>query len=131
MDELRIGDAQRERALASLGEHFALGRLTKEELDERSDAVWTARTGRDLAVLFADLPRPAPSGGPGRNVPVPRRRFPVPPVPVLFLVLALVILFKLPLLLLALGLWFVLGRRHWGAACGSRASRARAYSSGS
>ena len=124
MDGLRIGDADRERALTSLGEHYAVGRLTKEELDERSDAVWTARTAADLAVLFVDLPRPAPAASPRRREPARRRGFPVPPAPVLFLVLALVILFKVPLLLLALGLWFVLGRRHLGGACGHRSSRA-------
>ena len=39
-----------------LGEHYAVGRLTKDEFDERSDAVWSAKTRGDLAPLFADLP---------------------------------------------------------------------------
>ncbi len=131
-EAMRIGDSERERALASLGEHYALGRLTKDELDERSDAVWTARTRHDLAVLFDDLPTPAPVPGPPANRPVRRRGFRMPPVPVLLLVLALVVLVKMPLLLLAVGLWFLLSRRH----CGSRGRSYRgsyrgAYSSGS
>ena len=125
-DEMRIGDSERERALASLGEHYALGRLTKEELDERSDAVWTARTRYDLAVLFADLPTPAPAAGPPANRPV-RRGFRMPPVPVLLLVLALVVLVKMPLLLLAVGLWFLLSRRHWSGGCGHRSARSKSY----
>lgn len=54
--ELRIGDAEREAAAAALGEHFASGRLTREEYDERSDRVWAARTNSDLGPLFTDLP---------------------------------------------------------------------------
>ena len=36
--ELRIGDDDREAAVTALGEHYAAGRLTKEEYDERADA---------------------------------------------------------------------------------------------
>ena len=52
---IRLTDAERDQAMARLSEHFAVGRLDKEEFDERSDAVWTARTGADLAPVFADL----------------------------------------------------------------------------
>lgn len=130
-DAMRIGDTERERALASLGEHYALGRLTKEELDERSDAVWTARTRHDLAVLFDDLPTPAPAAAPPARRPARRRGFRMPPVPVLLLVVALVLLVKVPLLLVVVGVWFLLSRRrHWSGGCGHR-SYGRAYSSGS
>ncbi len=68
--ELRIGDAERETAMAALREHYAQGRLTHEELDERLELVLSARTGRDLTAAFADLPGPYGSGtaesqGPG------------------------------------------------------------------
>ena len=56
--ELRIGDTEREAAVAALGEHFAAGRLEKEEYDERTAAAWTARTSGALAPLFDDLPEP-------------------------------------------------------------------------
>jgi uncharacterized membrane protein len=56
--EVRIGDAEREAAVTALGEHFASGRLTKEEYDERAGQAWAARTASALWPLFADLPRP-------------------------------------------------------------------------
>ena len=58
--DLRIGDAERDRAIAELGDHYAAGRLTREEFDERSDQAMQARRHAELAPLFADLPvRPA------------------------------------------------------------------------
>ena len=57
---LRVGDAEREAAAADLGEHYAAGRLTLDELDERLDAVFSAKTFGQLATVMTDLP------GPGR-----------------------------------------------------------------
>jgi len=54
---VRIGDAERDRAIASLGDHFAAGRLTAEEFDQRMDQALKARFNEDLEPLFADLPR--------------------------------------------------------------------------
>lgn len=54
--EPRIGDAERAASAAALGEHFAAGRLTREEYDERSTEVWSARTNADLRPMFLDLP---------------------------------------------------------------------------
>jgi hypothetical protein len=56
--EIRIGDAEREAAVAALGEHYAAGRLTKEEYDERAERAWAARVSSTLTPLFADLPAP-------------------------------------------------------------------------
>lgn len=53
---LRIGDADREAAAASLREHFVQGRLTLEEFQHRLGAVFSARTDRDLADVTSDLP---------------------------------------------------------------------------
>ncbi|MGP3956413.1 DUF1707 SHOCT-like domain-containing protein [Nonomuraea sp. 3N208] len=55
-NDLRIGDAEREQTMAALREHFAQGRLTHEELDERLDRTLSAKTGGDLAQITADLP---------------------------------------------------------------------------
>lgn len=55
--ELRVSDQQRERAAQELREHFAAGRLTEEELSERVDAAYAARTEQQLRELLADLPR--------------------------------------------------------------------------
>jgi uncharacterized membrane protein len=113
-DELRLSDADRDEAIDRLSEHYAAGRLDKDEFDERSDAVWTAKTRADLAPVFADLvplrrerPRPVPFGPWGR-----RGWFGLPFVPVLFLLVALTVLTHVPFVLLAfLGCAFVVGRR--------------------
>ena len=70
MDTLRISDADRAKALDLLSEQYAVGRLDKDEFDERSDAVWSAKTQGDLAPVFVDLPvrspvLPARPTGPG------------------------------------------------------------------
>jgi hypothetical protein len=54
--DIRIGDAEREQTTASLREHFAQGRLSSEELDERLDATLAAKTFRDLDSITEDLP---------------------------------------------------------------------------
>jgi len=54
---IRIGDTERDRAITSLGDHFAAGRLTAEEFDQRTDQALKARFNEDLEPLFADLPR--------------------------------------------------------------------------
>ena len=46
--QLRIGDAERDRAIAALGDHFAAGRLTSEEFDQRLDKALQARFNDDL-----------------------------------------------------------------------------------
>ena len=53
---VRIGDAERDEALDRLGDHFAAGRLTREELDERTDSAIGARFESDLEAIFRDLP---------------------------------------------------------------------------
>jgi DNA-binding PadR family transcriptional regulator len=51
-----VSDADRDLAIARLREHFAAGRLTHAELDERLTAALTVRTAGDLRGLLADLP---------------------------------------------------------------------------
>jgi DUF1707 SHOCT-like domain len=53
---LRIGDAERDAAAADLGEHYAAGRLTLDELHERLGAVFSAKTYGQLGPVMADLP---------------------------------------------------------------------------
>lgn len=112
MDEhLRIGDAERERAAAHLGEHYAQGRLTTDEHAERLDRIWAARTRADLAPVFADLP------GTPVAAPVPARlrrragrpRFPIFPLAAVIVVVAFAT--HMPLLLLVPLVAFVLARR--------------------
>lgn len=54
---LRASDEQRDRAAAEIREHFAAGRLTDEELNERVQAAYDARTVGELKALLADLPK--------------------------------------------------------------------------
>ena len=56
MSDLRASDEDRERAAAEIRAHFAAGRLTEEELNERLDAVYKARTQDELRSLRTDLP---------------------------------------------------------------------------
>jgi hypothetical protein len=117
--EPRIGDTERDTAIKALGEHYAAGRLTKEEYDERADAALHARFDSDLRPLFLDLPRIGPTQAPpGTYRPQPRRgpQWRESPLLPLLLVAAVVIA-------VANGAWwllFVVGfffwcrpRRHW------------------
>ena len=55
-DRIRTSDADRDRVTARLRDHYAEGRLTHAELDERMTAALTARTFGDLRKIMADLP---------------------------------------------------------------------------
>ncbi len=54
--ELRIGDRERDQAVAHLGTAFGEGRLELAEYDERVAAAYSAKTASDLLQLTADLP---------------------------------------------------------------------------
>lgn len=58
-DRIRVSDADREHVADRLREHFAQGRLSSEELDERISATLSAKTFGDLRGVMADLPEPA------------------------------------------------------------------------
>ena len=55
--ELRVSDQQREHAAEQLRDHFAAGRLSEDELSERVQAAYSARTDEQLGAPLADLPR--------------------------------------------------------------------------
>lgn len=61
--EMRVGDAEREATAAELREHYASGRLTLEELNERIDKAFAAKTRGDLDGLMRDLPSARPRTG--------------------------------------------------------------------
>jgi hypothetical protein len=61
---LRASDADREQFVEALRRHHAEGRLTTEELSERTERAYAARTFGDLDALATDLPpiqSPAPA----------------------------------------------------------------------
>ena len=53
---VRMGDADREAVAAQLREHYADGRLTLDELNERLDLTFAAKTKADFDVVLRDLP---------------------------------------------------------------------------
>jgi hypothetical protein len=54
--DVRVSDEQRERAAAEVREHYAAGRLDDDELSDRLDAIYHARTEDELRDLRKDLP---------------------------------------------------------------------------
>jgi hypothetical protein len=71
--EVRISDQDRDRGAQEIREHFAAGRLTDEELDERVQAVYQARTAGELEALRADLP-PLPATPGSQRAELAERR---------------------------------------------------------
>ena len=64
---VRASDADRERVARLLRDHAVTGRLSTEDLDERSGRAFAARTLGELDALVADLP------GESRHSPAPAR----------------------------------------------------------
>ena len=73
-----LGDADRDRLVAVLREHYAAGRMDTEELRRRVGIVLGAAYADEAAVALADLPPVAmAAGGPGldpKNKPRRRKR---------------------------------------------------------
>jgi hypothetical protein len=102
---LRVSDADRDRAIAELSEHYQAGRLTTEEFEDRTGRALQARTTADLTALFTDLPRrqasmtggtatSAASTAPASTAPAsPAKAWParVPVVPVVILAVVAVL----------------------------------------
>lgn len=58
---VRVSDAEREGAVASLREHLVQGRLSLEEFTQRMETAYGATTSTDLALLQRDLPAAPPT----------------------------------------------------------------------
>ncbi len=75
---MKASDADRDRVLAVLTENFQAGRLTSDELEDRTGRALSARTLDELDALTADLPSADPAGlaesaaagGPGGRLPI-------------------------------------------------------------
>ena len=67
-DDVRASDSEREEIVSELRGHAGEGRLSVDELDERIEAAYAAKTRRDLVALVKDLPKP-------RHVRDERREF--------------------------------------------------------
>ena len=130
-DALRIGDAERERAAADLGEHFAQGRLSVDEHAERLEQIWVAKTRAELAPLFRDLPGGAYGARPAGPAPAPqaqwrsdrpwrRRRFPVPVFAIIGLLVLITVVTHAPFVFFGLLIF-------WGVSRGPRRHAFRAH----
>jgi len=64
---LRASDAERERTATLLRDHAGAGRLTPEELSDRLDVAYAARTVAELDALLVDLPPAAEPATAGRS----------------------------------------------------------------
>jgi hypothetical protein len=71
---LRASDEDRERVAQELSRQAAAGRITAEELDERLNAAYAARTTGELERLTDDLPA-APESTLPRDVALRRAKF--------------------------------------------------------
>lgn len=69
--KLRASDSDREAVAQQLRDHYAAGRLTLDEFDERTTTTYAAKTFGDLDGLLVDLP-------PAEVVPVAAARVPAP-----------------------------------------------------
>ncbi|MEU4836089.1 DUF1707 domain-containing protein [Streptosporangium sp. NPDC023615] len=74
--EMRASDGDRDKVASVLREHYAQGRLTTEEFDERLEQLYTSKTYGELATLTSDLPEvdlrslpETPSKAPQRATP--------------------------------------------------------------
>ncbi|APE36384.1 hypothetical protein BOX37_23375 [Nocardia mangyaensis] len=75
-DDLRVGNPERERAIALLNDAFAAGYLEISEFEERSLVAYSARTRGELRGVLAQLPVagqlfPDAVARPGAMVPAP------------------------------------------------------------
>jgi hypothetical protein len=75
-DSLRVSDAERDATLRRLGDHAAVGRLTLDELEERSGRALAAKTRGELTTLTSDLPQDGDQAQPGPD-PATRTKKPV------------------------------------------------------
>jgi len=62
---MRVSDSDREQAAAVLREAAGHGRITMDELDERLELAYAAKTYADLMAVTRDLPSPVQAPGPG------------------------------------------------------------------
>ena len=126
---VRVGDVEREAAVSALNRHFAEGRLTALEHDERISLALAAQQSDDLDKLFADLPTLgapfSPREGARRGPAAAVGRFVanrVVPIPVMLLGLAValfVFVHLLPFIVFVALVMVVVRsrgmRRHYGA----------------
>jgi hypothetical protein len=86
-ETMRASDAERAATAEVLRRHHAEGRLDTDELEERIERCYAAKTRGELDDLTADLPGPRRR----RRPPTPGRTHRAPRVPTAFLAIAAII----------------------------------------
>jgi len=64
-DSLLVSDQARDRAVGRLARAYAKGRLTRDELEQRTQRALEARTRADLSAVTGDIPHARPLRGAG------------------------------------------------------------------
>jgi TM2 domain-containing membrane protein YozV len=77
----RIGNQDREQAVAALADHYSSGRLDGDEYSRRVARAWEARTAPELSALFSDLPDPRAQAAPPPAPYPPPQPWPGPMAP--------------------------------------------------
>jgi hypothetical protein len=106
--QMKASDADRDAVVAALSEHFQAGRLTSEELEERTGRALAARTLGQVDELTADLPASQPATPAGPAVPV------APPRPPGYLPMVPIVVPLAVLAIVALALGTRAGMHAWG-----------------
>lgn len=100
--DVRASDAERNQVVELLQQHYVDGRISAEELSERTDHIFSARTRGALEEVLADLPPlPHPDAARQAAPAPPRRRVPVAAIVVG--VIATLLLLRMVMLLLGVG----------------------------
>jgi hypothetical protein len=89
--DIRVSQAERDGVAAELARHYADGRLSVAEYEERVSAALDARTGHDLEALLTDLPTAPVEPRDQRSPDLSWRRL-APHLPRLLAVTAVVVL---------------------------------------
>lgn len=112
---IRASDADRDRVAGILRDSCVAGRITTDELSDRLDRAYAARTLGDLDALTSDLPQVHRPPMPAR-APRPRERASfcgsVPRGLITAIVLVVVLVHVLPWFLLPVLVWVGIGHHH-------------------
>jgi len=116
---LRAADADRESVAEFLREQHLAGRLDTDELQERIDRCYAAKTYAELDVVVADLPVRVHARSGSRSWQTRRRGFALLPLVAILIVALALSHGHLVWLAVPLAFWFLVGPRRWRRHCGA------------
>jgi len=113
-DDLRIADADRERAISQLSKHAGDGRLMLEEFEARVEQVYAARTNAELRPVFRDLPSNDNGSHARAKRSYARGRFRLEAFVLLLALVFVMAAFSVGPWVLLIGFFVLMPRRRWG-----------------